>query len=51
MLTSTTNDVSGYQATSVLGEVLGLTIGSGNVGSRSGAAFESLTAVVTEPIG
>jgi uncharacterized protein YbjQ (UPF0145 family) len=51
MLTSTTNDVSGYQATSVLGEVPGLTIGSGNVGSRSGAAFESLTAVVTEPIG
>ena len=51
MLTSTTNDVSGYRATSVLGEVPVLTVGSGNVGSRSGAAFGSLTAVFIEPIG
>ena len=42
MLISTMNDVPGYQVTSVLGEVFGLTVRSRNVGSQFGAAFKSL---------
>jgi uncharacterized protein YbjQ (UPF0145 family) len=42
MLISTVNDVPGSKVTSVLGEVFGLTVRSRDVGSRFGAAFESL---------
>ncbi len=48
MLTSTMNDVSGYKATSLLGEVLGLTVRSRDVGSR---LCTHGTGVVIEPIG
>jgi hypothetical protein len=48
MLTSTMNDVAASTSTSVLGEVLGLTVGSCNVGSR---LCTRGTAVVEEPIG
>lgn len=36
------NDIPGYDVTSVLGEVFGLTVRSRNVGSQLGAAFKSL---------
>jgi uncharacterized protein YbjQ (UPF0145 family) len=42
MLISTMNDVPGYQVTSVLGEVFGLTVRSRNFGSQLGASFKSL---------
>ena len=42
MLITTTNDVPGYKVTSVLGEVMGLTVRSRNLGSQFGAAFKSL---------
>lgn len=42
MLISTMNDVPGFEVTSVLGEVSGLTVRSQNVGSQFGAAFKSL---------
>jgi hypothetical protein len=48
MLTSTMNDVSGSTSTSVVAEVLGLTVGSCHVGSR---LCTHGTAVVVEPIG
>jgi uncharacterized protein YbjQ (UPF0145 family) len=42
MLISTMNDVPGYQVTEVLGEVMGLTVRSRNIGSQIGASFKSL---------
>ena len=42
MLITTTNVVPGYKVTSVLGEVMGLTVRSRNLGSQFGAAFKSL---------
>jgi uncharacterized protein YbjQ (UPF0145 family) len=42
MLITTTNDVPGYKVTTVLGEVMGLTVRSRNLGSQFGAAFKSL---------
>jgi uncharacterized protein YbjQ (UPF0145 family) len=41
MLISTMNDVPGYQVTEVLGEVMGLTVRSRNIGSQIGASFKS----------
>jgi hypothetical protein len=41
MLSSTINDLPGYQGTSVLGEVFSLTARSGNVGSQFGWALQS----------
>ncbi len=67
MLITTMNDVPGYNVTSVLGEVFGLTVLARNNESRSGAASNSVaggelngmtteicthgTAVVSEPLG
>jgi uncharacterized protein YbjQ (UPF0145 family) len=42
MLSSTMNDLPGYQGTSVLGEVFSLSARARHVGSQFGAAFESL---------
>jgi uncharacterized protein YbjQ (UPF0145 family) len=42
MLTTTANDLPGYQITEVLGEVFGLTVRSRNIGSQLGAALKSL---------
>ena len=42
MLVTTMNDVPGYKVTAVLGEVMGLTVRSRNLGSQFGAAFKSL---------
>ena len=61
MLISTMNDVPGYRVTAGLGEVVGLTVRSRNIGSLIGASLKSLaggglreltgTAVVIEPAG
>jgi uncharacterized protein YbjQ (UPF0145 family) len=42
MLIATTNDLPGRQVVEVLGEVMGLTVRSRNVGSQIGASFKSL---------
>ena len=42
MLISTMNDLPGYRIDEVLGEVLGLTVRSRNVGSQIGASVKSL---------
>ncbi len=42
MLISTMNDLPGYEVTEVLGEVFGLMVRSGNVGSQLGAALKTL---------
>lgn len=42
MLIATTNDLPGWEITEVLGEVMGLTVRSRNVGSQIGASFKSL---------
>jgi uncharacterized protein YbjQ (UPF0145 family) len=42
MLIATTNDIPGRQVTEVLGEVMGLTVRSRNLGSQIGASFKSL---------
>jgi uncharacterized protein YbjQ (UPF0145 family) len=42
VLVTTTNEVPGYQITQVLGEVMGLTVRSRNLGSQMGAGFKSL---------
>ena len=42
MLIATTNDVPGRQVVEVLGEVMGLTVRSRNIGSQIGASFKSL---------
>jgi hypothetical protein len=47
MLSSTINDLPGYQGTSVLGEVVSLTARSGKVCSQCGSALESLAGTST----
>jgi uncharacterized protein YbjQ (UPF0145 family) len=42
MLITTTNDLPGRQVVEVLGEVMGLTVRSRNVGSQLGASLKSL---------
>ena len=42
MLITTGNDLPGYEITETLGEVMGLTVRSRNVGSQFGAALKSL---------
>jgi len=42
MLIATTNELSGYEITEVLGEVFGLTVRSRNVGSQIGASLKSI---------
>jgi uncharacterized protein YbjQ (UPF0145 family) len=42
MLISTMNDVPGYAVVEVLGEVVGLAVGSRNIGSQLGAGFKSI---------
>ena len=42
MLVVTTNDLPGYEITEVLGEVMGLTVRSRNIGSQIGSALRSL---------
>jgi uncharacterized protein YbjQ (UPF0145 family) len=42
MLITTGNDLPGYEITETLGEVMGLTVRSRNVGSQIGASFKSL---------
>ena len=42
MLIATTNDLPGRQVVEVLGEVMGLTVRSRNIGSQIGASFKSL---------
>ncbi len=42
MLVSTTNDLAGHEVTEVLGEVMGLTVRSRNIGSQLGAGFKSI---------
>ena len=42
MLIATTNDVPGRQVVEVLGEVMGLTVRSRNIGSQFGASLKSL---------
>ena len=42
MLVSTTNDLAGHEITEVLGEVMGLTVRSRNIGSQLGAGFKSI---------
>ena len=42
MLIATTNDLPGRQVVEVLGEVMGLTVRSRNVGSQFGASLKSL---------
>ena len=42
MLIATTNDLPGRQVVEVLGEVMGLTVRSRNLGSQIGASFKSL---------
>jgi uncharacterized protein YbjQ (UPF0145 family) len=52
MLISTMDDGPGYRVTSVLGEVLGLTVRSRHVGSQVGAACKSpQQPIVVEPAG
>ena len=42
MLITTANDLPGYEITETLGEVMGLTVRSRNVGSQIGASLKSL---------
>src|SRR5262245_64496584 len=42
MLIATTNQVDGYEVDEVLGEVMGLTVRSRNLGSQLGAGLKSL---------
>src|SRR3954463_12427001 len=42
MLISTMNDLPGYTVDEVLGEVMGLTVRSRNVGSQIGASLKSI---------
>ncbi len=42
MLITTMNDLPGYRIDEVLGEVLGLTVRSRNIGSTIGAGLKSL---------
>jgi len=42
MLVVTTNDIPGYQIDAVLGEVMGMTVRSANIGSNFVAGFRSL---------
>jgi uncharacterized protein YbjQ (UPF0145 family) len=42
MLIATTNDLPGRQVVEVLGEVMGLTVRSRNIGSQFGASLKSL---------
>ncbi len=39
---TTTNDVPGFRVTQVLGEVMGLTVRSRNIGSQIGAGLKAL---------
>jgi uncharacterized protein YbjQ (UPF0145 family) len=42
MLIVTTNDITGYRITAVLGEVMGMTVRSANIGANFTAGFRSL---------
>ena len=42
MLVSTTNELPGQEIVEVLGEVMGLTVRSRNIGSQIGAGFKSI---------
>jgi uncharacterized protein YbjQ (UPF0145 family) len=42
VLISTTNDLAGYEIVEVLGEVMGLTVRSRNIGSQLGAGLKSI---------
>ncbi len=42
MLIATTNELPGYEIEEVLGEVMGLTVRSRNIGSQLGAGLKSL---------
>ena len=42
MLVSTTNELPGQEIIEVLGEVMGLTVRSRNIGSQLGASFKSI---------
>ena len=42
MLITTANDLPGYEVTETLGEVLGLTVRSRNIGSQVGAGLKSM---------
>ena len=42
MLISTTNELAGSEITEVLGEVMGLTVRSRNIGSQIGAGLKSI---------
>src|SRR5437870_13913805 len=42
MLIATTNELPGYDITEVLGEVMGLTVRSRNIGSQFGAGLKSI---------
>jgi uncharacterized protein YbjQ (UPF0145 family) len=42
MIITTTNDLPGRQVVEVLGEVMGLTVRSRNIGSQFGASLKSL---------
>ena len=42
MLISTTNELAGYEISEVLGEVMGLTVRSRNIGSQIGAGLKSI---------
>jgi uncharacterized protein YbjQ (UPF0145 family) len=42
MLIATTNELVGYEVTEVLGEVMGLTVRSRNIGSQIGAGLKSI---------
>jgi uncharacterized protein YbjQ (UPF0145 family) len=42
MIVTTMNDIPGYQAEEVFGEVMGLTVRSRNLGSQIGAGLKSI---------
>ena len=42
MLIATTNEIAGSEITEVLGEVMGLTVRSRNIGSQLGAGLKSI---------
>ena len=42
MLISTTNELAGHEIAEVLGEVMGLTVRSRNIGSQIGAGLKSI---------
>jgi len=42
MLVATTNELAGHEIVEVLGEVMGLTVRSRNIGSQLGAGFKSI---------